>query len=211
MQLRPARLAVRLGAAVTAGCLALVAATASAAPAAPAAGSGHPGHSAGPTPADRPPAVDHGRETFQPGYLDGRAVVYRPGAPAPDAQILPLYQVRYPDRWWERTARPQCDYCDHAGDGADASDFHDHLLGRRPDPAANAAGRVTWQVSDVVPGYTGEARTDAAVTEAYAAYLPVRSIRELRRLLAARTADGTAVARVVDTGIVFGGPITSRF
>lgn len=209
----PARLIVSLGVAVAVLCLALVATTASAAPGpAPAgapAGHGHAVHQA--PPAERPAAVDHGRETFQSGYLGGRTVVYRPGPPKPGARLLPLFQIRYPDRWWQLTARPQCNYCDHAGNGRDSTDFHDHLLGRRPDRAANAAGAVNWQVSDIVPAYTGDAEKDAAVTEAYAAHLPVRSARELRRLLAARTAGGTRLARVVGTGIVFGGPITSRF
>ncbi|MGL5910465.1 MAG: hypothetical protein ACRCZP_10730, partial [Phycicoccus sp.] len=73
-------------------------------------GAGFHGASApgGDQPAPEPSAVDHGSERFQPGYLGGRVVVYQPGAPVAGAPVYPLYQVRYPYGWSQRTARPLC-------------------------------------------------------------------------------------------------------
>lgn len=191
---------------------AAIAGPAAPAGAAPAPPGGHGSHPAPPAGGggSRPPAVDHGADTFQPGYLGGRVVVYRPGAPVAGADVFSLYQIRYPTGWDDLTARPLCNYCDHAGNGKDATDFHDHVLAR-PDRKANAAGAVTWHVYDVSPAYNGRAGHDRAASRAYARLLPVQSVREVRRLLATKLPDGTPVARVVDTKAEFGGPITSRY
>jgi hypothetical protein len=157
-----------------------------------------------------PSAVDHGHEPFQPGYLGGHTVVYQPGPPVAEAAVVPLYQVRYPDGWTKLTARPLCNYCDHAQNGEDAADYHDHVLAP-PDRRANAAGRVTWHVYDVVPAYTGDPDHDAAVSAAIAGRLPVQSVGQVSRLALRRMPDGSSIVRVVDTGVEFGGPITSRY
>lgn len=157
-----------------------------------------------------PSAVDHGHDVFQPGYLEGRVVVYKPGAPVPGAPVSSLYQVRYPDGWEKLTARPLCDYCDHAQNGEDAADYHDHIL-TPPDRRANAKGTVTWHVFDVVPAYTGDARHDADVSAAIARKLPVQSADEVKQLANKRLPDGTPLVRIVDSGVEFGGPITSRY
>ncbi|MGL5928282.1 MAG: hypothetical protein ACRCY8_05050 [Dermatophilaceae bacterium] len=165
------------------------------------------GHGTGQPPSE-PSAVDHGSERFQPGYLGGRLVVYQPGAPVAKAPVYPLYQVRYPDGWPEWTARPLCNFCDHAQNGRDVADFHDHVL-TRPDRRSNAAGAVTWHVYDVVPAYTADQDRDAELGKALAALLPVQSVAEVRRLVDRRMPDGRPLVRVVDTGIEFGGPVTS--
>ncbi|MGL5852449.1 MAG: hypothetical protein ACRCZD_16855, partial [Phycicoccus sp.] len=162
----------------------------------------------GDQPAPEPSAVDHGSERFQPGYLGGRVVVYQPGAPVAGAPVYPLYQVRYPYGWSQRTARPLCNYCDHAQNGRDAADFHDHVL-TRPDRRSNTAGTVTWHVYDVVPAYTPDTRRNTELNIALAQILPVQSTAEVRRLVDRRMPDGAPLVRVVDTGIEFGGPVTS--
>jgi hypothetical protein len=171
----------------------------------------HTAH-AGPTGASNglPPGVDHAHDAFQPGYLGGRTVVYRPGVPAPDAVAVALYQVIYPDRWTELTARPQCDYCDHGENGEDGGDFHDHVLAP-PDHAANAAGKVTWHVQDVLPSYTGDPAHDAGLSSAYAGMLPAQSVADVRRLLDARLPDGSPIVHVVDNHVEFGGPVMTPY
>ena len=199
---------VTLATLAAAAVLSTAAGAASAVPASP--------RSAGPQPAVITHAgaagdgEDHAHDTFQPGYLGGRTVVYRPGAPVAGAPVKRLFQVRYPDGWAELTARPQCAPCDHFGNGPDAGDYHDHVLSR-PNRAANAAGKVTWHVYDVRPAYTGKADHDTAVSAAYSRLLPVQSTAEVRRLLRARLSDGSPLAVLVDTGVQFGGPITSRY
>ncbi len=168
----------------------------------------HDGHHLNPV--EPPVGVDFAHEPLQPGYLDGRTVVYRPAAvpqsPAP-ARQLPLYEVEYPTGWRVLTARPQCTYCDHNGDGRNAWDYHDHVLARRPRPDDNRRGEVYWHVFHVRPAYTGDAAHDHDVSVAYAAHLPTRSRREVERLLSRRMADDSPVATTVDTGFFFQGPI----
>lgn len=176
---------------------------------APAASTAAQAHEHPHQPAAEPAAVDQGGQQIQPAYADGRLVSYRPAFDAPaGATAATLYEVEYPAAWWTVLARPLCSYCDHLGDGRNAWDFHDHVLDRRPSAAANRAGTVYWRVVHVRPAYTGKAGHDAAVTKAYAAQLPAQSGRVVRRLLATRLPNGSAVAVPVDTGFVFRGPLT---
>jgi hypothetical protein len=185
---------------------------------APLAADASAGHAAHAVPAaggeaGLPPAVDYAAAPFQPGYLRGRTVVYQPSAvpqePVPD-RVLTLYEVEYPAGWQDLTARPQCTYCDHNGNGEDAWDYHDHVLADRPSRADNAAGEVYWHVQHVRPAPAGDPARDAEVARAYAALLPARSEREARALLRATLDDGTPLAEVVDTGFFFRGPLVSR-
>lgn len=156
-------------------------------------------------------AADHAHDTFQPAYARQRVVTYQPilveqKSPAPRQH--PLYEVEYPKGWEKHLARPLCTYCDHNGNGKDAYDFHDHVLGELPTWAENDSGNVFWRVNHVSPAYTGDARHDALVTQRYAALLPATSAWQVRRLLGARLADGTPVAENLDTKYYFRGPLT---
>jgi len=157
-------------------------------------------------------AADHAHDTFQPAYARHRTVTYRPfvgeQGSAPLRRQHPLYEVEYPTGWERRLARPLCTYCDHNGNGKDAWDFHDHVLGELPSRAENRSGQVFWHVYHVSPAYTGDARHDAAVSARYAALLPATSAQEVRALLRARLADGSPVAKNLDTGFTFRGPLT---
>jgi hypothetical protein len=113
--------------------------------------------------------TDHATEPFQTAYLDGGGVVFEQQGPSPDgaaADANPLYEVEYPAGWQAVLPRPICDYCDHNGDGENAWDYHDHVLGAAPDAEARASGEVFWLVTHVRPVTTGDARTDEAIAEA---------------------------------------------
>jgi hypothetical protein len=156
-------------------------------------------------------ASDHGHDLFQPAYVDGKIVTYQPGSPAPEgvseSSIRALYEVKYPTNWQETLARPLCTYCDHFGDGENAWDFHDHVLASLPTQEQNETGEVYWHVFHIAPSYTGEAITDAAITETYLGFLPAQSAEEVDTLSKAALPDGTAIAQVVDVGYVFAGPL----
>lgn len=157
-------------------------------------------------------SVDHAHDPLQPAYVQGGIATYRPlflsPGEQPTARPQALYEVEYPHGWEHVLARPLCDYCDHFGNGEDAFDYHDHVLSRLPSRATNAAGEVYWMVVHISPAYTGDAAHDGAVSDAYAGLLPATSAHDTTRLLAARLADGSPVAKRLDTGFVFRGPLT---
>jgi len=154
---------------------------------------------------------DHAHDRFQPAYFQDHTVTYEAfivpqETPAPRQRVL--YGVEYPRGWEQRLARPLCTYCDHISNGKDAYDFHDHVLASLPTRAQNSYGNVYWRVHHVSPAYTGNARRDAAIGRRYASLLPAQSAEEVRRLLDARLGDGARVAKNVDTGFYFRGPLT---
>lgn len=154
---------------------------------------------------------NHAHDEFQPAYVRGTTATYRPG-PVPSGAdttaARTLYEVEYPRGWEQELARPQCNYCDHVGDGRGDYDYHDHVLTSLPSKAENRRGEVYWIVSHVQPRYTGHARWDAEISAAYADLLPAESTGDVRRLLRATLPDGTKIARELQTGTVFAGPLT---
>lgn len=167
----------------------------------------HGGHT------DAPEALDESVLPLQPAYFNGRLVQYRFDGPAPDGAATDagvLWEVEYPTGWQDTLARPLCFYCDHAGDGENAWDFHDHVLSALPDEEVNAAGDVYWTVAHIQPAYSENDRLAAEISAAYAALLPADSADEVDRLVQARLDDGTPIARVIDTGFVFTGPLTRQ-
>lgn len=151
---------------------------------------------------------DESGRRVQPVFFDERVHAYKPAPPvkqtAPLRAQTPLYQVSYPRDWPAREVRrPQCAPCDHAHDGITWEDFHDHVAGDGP---RQVGKRPRWHVFGVLPAYTGDARNDAAVGDAYAGLLPARSEIEVQRLLSSALPDGTPVARLVDFRFYFEAP-----
>jgi hypothetical protein len=115
-----------------------------------------------------------------------------------------FYQVVYPVDWQARGLNPpQCNPCDHQGNGIDPTDFHDHVLDSMPGNPGHGEFTPLWHVFLVVPAYTGDAAHDAAVGDAYAAALPTKSEAAVDALLALKLGDGSPVAVEIDTHFYF--------
>lgn len=156
-------------------------------------------------------ALNYAHDQFQPAYLADSVVQFEQRGPSPEgvdeSDVFTLYEIEYPTGWSERLARPLCNYCDHGGDGENAWDYHDHVLGARPSAAQNAAGEVYWHVLHILPAYTENAAKDVEIAAAYAEKLPAMSVEAVRDLLRSTLADGTPLAQVVDTNYVFTAPL----
>src|SRR5712691_779702 len=117
-----------------------------------------------------------------------------------------FYEVVYPTGWQTlNIGTPQCNPCDHDGNGVDAEDFHDHILDSMPASPGHGEFRPLWHGFLVVPAYTGDATHDALVAEHYASLLPAKSEAAVDVLLAARLPlpDGSPVAQEIDTQSYF--------
>lgn len=141
---------------------------------------------------------------YEPAYVDGHTVTINAieigGHVAPVAQE-DFYEVVYPNGWQSLgLAPPQCNPCDHDGNGIDAQDFHDHILGSEP---GLVGFRAPWHVFVVVPAYNGDATHDNAVSQAYAAHLPTKSEAAVDDLLASKLAGGAPLAVKIDTQFYF--------
>jgi hypothetical protein len=98
---------------------------------------------------------------------------------------------------------PQCNPCDHQGNGIDVTDFHDHVLDSIPGWPGHGEFSPLWHVFLIVPAYTGDPAHDAAVNAAYAAQLPTRSEDAVDALLETRLGDGSPVAAEIDLHFYF--------
>ena len=76
-------------------------------------------------------------------------------------------------------------------------------------PRLSPRYRPLWQLSFVVPAYTGDPEHDVAVSAAYASYLPVKSAAGVEELLSATLEDGTPVADWFAVDYVFRAAIVS--
>src|SRR5262245_49129372 len=105
-------------------------------------------------PAAGPPAYEH-------AYANGRTVTISVKDPHPGRVVRKsrglYYEWIYPIGWEFMTdSIPQCNPCDHAGDGEDYFDYHDHVFSGTPGNLAAGTYRPLWQLSFVVPAYTGD-------------------------------------------------------
>ena len=119
-----------------------------------------------------------------------------------------LYLVVYPIGWEGLgVAPPQCNPCDHEGDGIDFFDFHDHVLDSMPADPGHGEFRTLWHVFGVAPAYSfftgANPANDDAIGAAYAQYLPAKSEAAVDALLDAKLPDGSPVAIEVDTESYF--------
>src|SRR5215467_10269206 len=86
-----------------------------------------------------------------------------------------FYQVVYPTDRSLWPAPPQCDPCDHQGNGIDPTDFHDHVLDSVPG-TGHGEFNPLWHVFLILP-------SAPANEAAYAAHLPLRSEAAIDALL----------------------------
>jgi hypothetical protein len=78
-----------------------------------------------------------------------------------------FYLVVYPRDRALWPSAPQCDPCDHDGQGIDFIDFHDHVLDSIPADPGHGEYSPLWHVFAIIPLPDKEAQ--------YAAHLPVKT------------------------------------
>ena len=154
-----------------------------------------------------------GQPGYEPAYVDGQAVTIN-AIDVPNHTPLvaqaDFYLVVYPINWQDLgLAPPQCDPCDHEGNGIDFTDFHDHVLDSMPSAPGHGEYSPLWHVNLVLPAYTwvlglpADEAHDAAVSAAYASLIPTKSEAAVDGLLGLKLPDGSPVAIEVDTGFYF--------
>jgi hypothetical protein len=155
--------------------------------------------------------VSASQPEYEQAYINGRTVTINAievSQNAPHQAQADFYLVVYPIGWEGLgVAPPQCNPCDHEGDGIDFFDFHDHVLDSVPSDPGHGEFRTLWHVFGVAPAYSfftgGDPANDDAVAAAYASHLPAKSEAAVDALVDATLPDGSPVAIEVDTGFYF--------
>lgn len=124
-----------------------------------------------------------------------------------------IFVVVYPIGWESMgLAAPQCNPCDHSGNGIGFDDFHDHVLDSIP-------GSTGWEpfrrVNVVLPNYSflsgqNDPVRDAIVSTAYGSHFPVTSTNAVNDLLNSTAPDGSPLAIRIDAGFYIRLAITDR-
>jgi hypothetical protein len=148
---------------------------------------------------------------YEPAYVNGKTVTINAievSQNAPAQAQADLYLVVYPIGWQGLGLDPpQCNPCDHSGDGVDFTDFHDHVLDSMPSDPGHGEFRTLWHVFAVLPAYSfitgGNPANDAAITTAYASHIPTTSEAAVDDLLNDTLPDGSPVAIEIDTDFYF--------
>jgi hypothetical protein len=158
------------------------------------------------------PALAGGPPGYEPAYVGGITVTINAIEVKQNAGVIAhatadFYETVYPIGWQALgIAAPQCNPCDHEGNGIDFTDFHDHVLDSMPSSPGHGEFNPNWHVFVVVPAYSfltgGNPANDAAISAAYASYLPTTSEAAVDALLAA-TLGGHPIAVEIDTGFYF--------
>lgn len=148
-----------------------------------------------------------GKPGYEPAYVNDQTVTINaievPNV-APDQAQADFYEVVYPPNWQQLGLNPpQCNPCDHDGNGIDMLDFHDHVLDSMPSSPGGNNYKALWHVYAIVPALGNDAIHNAAVEAAFASHLPARSESEVQALIASRLGDGSPVAIQVDTQFYF--------
>ncbi len=148
-----------------------------------------------------------GRPGYEPAYVGGETVIINAievPPVAPEKAQADFYEVVYPIGWEGLgIGTPQCNPCDHEGNGIDPSDYHDHVLDSMPGSPGHGEFSPLWHVFVVIPAYGGNTDHDAQVTSAYASHIPAKSEEAVEELLDAKMADGSPVAVKIDTHFYF--------
>lgn len=138
-----------------------------------------------------------GKPGYEPAYFNGATVTINaievPQNAGPLAHAAAdFYETAYPPdkSLWPDT--PQCNPCDHAGDGIDFTDFHNHVLDSVPSNPGHGEFNPLWHVFVIIP-----ADFSPAGQAAYAARLPMKSEAQVD------AAIGAGVAVEIDTGFYF--------
>ena len=129
-----------------------------------------------------------GKPGYEPAYYNGSTVTINAIETPQNAGPLQnaaadFYEVVYPPGTGKT---PQCNPCDHQGNGITPDDFHDHVLDSVPSSPGGGEYNPLWHVFVIVP-------VPAKVAE-YAARLPMTSEAAIDDAIA----DGLAVE--IDTG-----------
>jgi hypothetical protein len=117
---------------------------------------------------------------YEPAYFDGTTVTINAIEVHQNANTLAnatadLYEVIYPKVALDAGLVPQCDPCDHVGDGITADDFHDHVLDSIPGSPGHGELSPLWHVFVIAPLPGKEAE--------YASHLPVKSEADAEALV----------------------------
>jgi hypothetical protein len=138
-----------------------------------------------------------GKPGYEPAYYNNTTVtinaieVNQNAGPLAHA-AADFYETVYPPdkSLWPDT--PQCNPCDHTGDGIDFTDFHNHILDSIPSNPGHGEFNPLWHVFVILP-----ADFSHAGQVAYAARLPMKSEAAVDAAIAA------GVAVEVDTSFYF--------
>lgn len=158
------------------------------------------------------------RPDYEPAYVNGKTVTMNAIELTQNAPLqaqADLYLVIYPIGWEDLgVAPPQCNPCDHGGDGIQFDDFHDHVLDSIPSDPGHGEFRTLWHVFAVVPAYSfitgGDPANDDAIAAAYASHLPAKSESAVDALVDSTMPDGSPVALEIDTDFYFLCAIVNR-
>jgi hypothetical protein len=155
--------------------------------------------------------VSASQPEYELAYVNGRTVTINAievSQNAPHQAQADFYLVVYPIGWESLgIAPPQCNPCDHGGDGITFDDFHDHVLDSMPSDTGHGEFRTLWHVFAVAPAYSfitgGNPANDDSVAAAYASHLPAKSELAVNELLESTLPDGSPVAVEIDTDSYF--------
>jgi hypothetical protein len=149
---------------------------------------------------------------YEPAYVNGTTVkinaIEVKQNPTEQAQA-DLYEVIYPfdpatstelTAYWPGS--PQCNPCDHQGDGITPDDFHDHVLDSQPSNPGHGEYNALWRVYLIMPNYNNDAAHNAAVNAAYQSMLPLKSEADVDALVGTQV-DGMPLANEIDTHFYF--------
>jgi hypothetical protein len=156
--------------------------------------------------------VAAGKPGYEQAFINGGTVTINaievPNH-APSQAQADFYEVVYPIGWQGLgIGTPQCNPCDHEGNGIDFTDFHDHILDSMPANPGHGEFSPLWHVFVVLPNYSflsgpPDPAHDAAVNTAYASHIPTTSETAVDDLLADTLPDGSPVAIEIDTDFYF--------
>jgi hypothetical protein len=131
---------------------------------------------------------------YEQAYFDGSTVTINAIEVHQNANTLAnatadFYEIVYPPIAIAQGKIPQCNPCDHQGNGITPDDFHDHVLDSIPGDPGHGEFSPLWHVFVIAPIPGKEAQ--------YASHLPVKSEADADALLDA----GLAVE--IDTQFYF--------
>ena len=163
------------------------------------------------TPMSKPVAIG-GPPGYEDAYFGGMTVrinaIEVKQNPTDQAQA-DFYEVVYPfdpatgqeltDYW---PSMPQCDPCDHEGNGITPDDFHDHVLDSRPSDPGHGEYNALWRVFVIMPNYTDNEEHNTAVNEMLQSLLPATSEDAVNNLLATEV-DGVPIANKINIHFYF--------
>ena len=144
---------------------------------------------------------------YEDAYYDGTTVkinaIEVPNH-APEGAQADLYEVVYPIGWENlNVPPPQCNPCDHQGNGIDFTDYHDHILDSIPSSPGHGEYSPLWHVWVIVPAYGQDQAVNAQISAAIAAQLPITSEEAVNNLLGMHLSNGAPLAVKVDAHLYF--------